>query len=504
MKTYSKRDNGVDVRPPAKKRRVEGAYEAPSFVIPADKGASGPGTEQSSSQTGRDDFKFTRSENPTKSLYTKSNSGAPPHSSRSPLSYDHPSSGNKVSLLANTLGGKDGCVKALTTSKMPVSLSKSASVPTPTLTKHDPVRLIPETRFSSSKANPATLKTNHFLGIKSYFKPLSQRSSSPPLSVKRSLDSSDSNSVTPPSSPPPLFSDENESFEICQKPRRRPQRRLITRPRMRSPLDKLAHSPEKTDIGINQSQIAHSPTSMAIDESSRSVTKPKRKNSQKLQQTHLDLGQISEIVCKNCEMVYNSAVESDRRDHELYCYSHRCPLLTKEEGRRKNEFVWEKMTQGIHHHIRMITCTSGDASKETAMRIINYVYTELPGLGYSPEELWGGSVREQRNHANSVPVGPFKMFIYYVGTEVAGVLLAEGYKEGMVVQLEGLPIGQKFVVIDRIWVREKHRRKGFASVLADVVRQKFMCGVEIKKSGVATSDLTLGFGVPWVKGYFGK
>jgi hypothetical protein len=509
MKTYSKRDNGLDMCPAAKRRRVEGGSEG--FTVTANSSSIEFGAKrgvlvrkQSSIETGRDKHKSMPSETPIENSCKNNISGLSPPSSRLPLSVNHPSSGNRGGLPEENLGGKPDRVNTPTASTLPVSLRKSASVSTPNSIKCDSVKLNTDTCSSSKKISLAISKPHRSSDIKSYFKPLSRRSGSPPISSTKSLNSSDSDSVTPPSSPPPLFPDEIESFETCQKYQKRPQRRLVRKHQMRSPLDGPENRSVKTNIHNNKSPIAQLPTSTAIDELSRPVMKPNRKNSKKLQQTHLDLGQISETVCKNCEMIYNSAVESDRRDHETYCYSHRCPLLTKEEGRKKNEFAWENMIEGTYHRIRMITCASPESSKETAIKIINYVYTELPGLCYSPEELWGGSIRDQRNQENSVPVGPFKIFIYYVGTEVAGVLLAESYKEGMVVQLEGLPAGQKFVVIDRIWVREKHRREGFASLLADVVRQRFMCGIELEKSGVATSDLTRGFGVPWVRGYFGN
>ncbi|EPE27861.1 hypothetical protein GLAREA_04652 [Glarea lozoyensis ATCC 20868] len=536
-RTYSKRVNSTEQRPPAKRSRISSASQTRTVANTShsldDAETHIPeirDTHRSPNQSGRDENTGTwLREPPAQSL-------PEPSFELPPLVRQSRSRGRQCTL-------KDGIEETSIDSQIAAGSSPeltSQGVLTSCLdtSKCNQLPPTPKPRPSSQKRQATALTSHSQINIKNYFKPLSRSLSSSSKILTESCKTTESENYTPPSSPP-VDKQELENEQLSESSQCRPRRRLITKTGLHTYLN--AHSSEvsgglaaptsqttgyvaSSDLsaerqaildvkrissvsneGRSGPSIVQCAASSPVDAiASQQAVNPRRKNAKKLQQTHLDLGQTSEIVCKNCQMVYNSAVEADRRDHEIFCASHGCPLLSKEEARRKNEFVWERMVQAAHHRIRMITCSSSQASKETAVSIMEHVYNELPGLCYSPEELWGGGVRKSQNRPISVLVGPFKVFIYYVGVEVAGVILAESYKEGMLVQTEGLPTGQKKVVLDRIWVREKHRRNGIASILADLVRQKFICGIEIDKSGVSTSNLTRSFGVPWAKRYFGE
>jgi hypothetical protein len=529
-RTYSKRVNSTEQRPPAKRSRIRSASQSrivASVSYPPDEAETNiqnlRDTSQSLNQSGRAENTSTQfRESPTQSL-------PEPFSGVPPLFRPSRSRGRQCALEDGI--GETSADSQAAASSSPEPFSQGVLASGLGTSKCNQLPLIPKPPPSSQKRQATSLMSYGQINIKDYFKPLSRFPSSSPKLSTESYESKESENHTPPSSPP-VDNVELENEPSLESFQCRPRRRLITKTSLHTYLK--AHSSEtngghaapnsqttknvassklgaegqasldgKRASSVFNEGISEPSINSPVDATSQQPLNLRRKNTKKLQQTHLDLGQTSETVCKKCEMVYNSAVETDRRDHEFYCGSHGCPLLSKEEARRKNEFVWEKMVQGTHHRIRMVTCSSSQASKETAFSIMEHVYNELPGLCYSPEELWGGGVRNSQNHPSSVLVGPFKIFIYYVGAEVAGVILAESYKEGMLVQTEGLPTGQKKVVLDRIWVRGKHRRNGFASILADVVRQKFMCGIEITKNGVSTSNLTRSFGVPWAKRYFG-
>ena len=393
----------------------------------------------------------------------------------------------------------------------------------------------------SSATPPARVKGPKGGTIQSYFKPL-QRSSSPfttrpphffsdsleqPSSTSASQPSSDplEPSSTPPSSPPARS---DPAIEYPRKSQKRSRRRLTTRPVLEpivnmSPQDAAKSGYDERTKSNNYpsatTSSTNSPTDSAKiagqdkhrsntlpgakpDSNAAAFTKqrPPRASSgsnasglitQKLHQTQLDIGVPSIIVCKECDMQYNTTLKEDQRNHDKYhdrFYAELQQPTTLEAGIR----LMQKFVDGTTHDIRGVDYRVSGPHKKKAYKALELTSRDLEGVIPTSNELWSLITNPQNeNDPNQVP--RYKLFLYLVDLQPVGVLLAErmgGGGDYYHSDPEFMKEGDIYMCVDRIWVREDMRRKGVASLLVNMAREHFVPGLSLSKMQFAFSHPT--------------
>ncbi|KAF4634505.1 hypothetical protein G7Y89_g3605 [Cudoniella acicularis] len=241
------------------------------------------------------------------------------------------------------------------------------------------------------------------------------------------------------------------------------------------PTKNAAKNPENID---QSDKNDHTPQSAPIN-----VPKPKQApRSITYQQTQIDLGQDTIIMCQICSMQYNSAALLDRREHARYCNSRRSIIFPREWMENRNFLRMDYSIDGHLHQIRVYSHASSNDERTHAENILESSRSDLGGPPrYSSDELW--TVYQTPFFPGGPVVGPrFKLYIYYVGQAPVGMLLVEiNTNDGFFAKTKNRSNGPQKLVFDRLWVGEKHRRNGYARQLADVARENFIPGMVVEK-----------------------
>ncbi len=190
-------------------------------------------------------------------------------------------------------------------------------------------------------------------------------------------------------------------------------------------------------------------------------------------QTYLDLGQknLSQKTCKDCGMCYDSSFKEDIQRHKSFHNGY----LT-----RKNRIF---LSSPIEDKIKIddYTCVI-----------------------YGPPNLYLQSTVNQLNdfmEAANIDLGSESYHIYYIvddENEVLSMAVVERIQEAYYAEEYGQnsPITVSTETktastgISRIWTSEKHRSKGLAKKLLDVIRQTYARPLVISKKLVAFSQPT--------------
>lgn len=217
-----------------------------------------------------------------------------------------------------------------------------------------------------------------------------------------------------------------------------------------------------------------------------------------LQQMHIDLGQNTIVPCRKCGMIFNITNPGDKRLHDKHCNA-KFLGPSEQKAKSEKECIWEKTVGGKEHRICVITANSSKDAKNIAIQVLDFTHEEMGGYQYELSELWS-QIPNPKVPSTLAP--RFKFYVYYIGSDIIGTILAEVYREGIQIWGDQLGTEKKVVVFDRIWVDKNHRHRGYARQLADTIRRNFDSGREITKEEVGTSELTE-FGKGWAKAYFG-
>lgn len=325
--------------------------------------------------------------------------------------------------------------------------------------------------------------------IRNYFRPLAQQSNrDSSMSTFNSSDTIEAPvSISPPSSPP--ASSSPASTTESRKPQNKPRRRLTTR----KPIS------FEEDISIkSNSGMADGVVKETVRDCKIGATKKKHSKGN-LQQMHIDLGQNTIVPCHKCGMIFNITNPGDIKLHDKYCNAKLLPGLSEKKPKSEKEYIWKKTIGGQEHRIRVITANSNTEAKNIAMKVLDFTHEEMGGYQYELSELWS-QIPNPKDPSKLVP--RFKFYVYYIGSDIVGTILAEVYRDGIQIWGDQLGKEKKVVVFDRIWVDKNHRHRGYARQLADTVRRNFDSGREIPKEEVGTSELTE-FGKAWATAYFG-
>lgn len=226
--------------------------------------------------------------------------------------------------------------------------------------------------------------------------------------------------------------------------------------------------------------------------------------------------------CNKCGFYYNTTLEEERKTHKYHCEGARDGKLPKTELSKIRLKTWIDGT-GFEHSIWIVDREKSDQWKKYAEKALQISYTDLAGWEVCEEQLWS-----KHTHARAGYVPRYKVYIHTINTKiktkistkVLGVVLAESidqggpyYKGRKIFTEQGripdvvtatlseeqeyvsldlaLPV---LVSIDRIWVHEQYRKKGFATQLIDTVRETFVKGIVVSKRQLA-------FSLPTVDGH---
>lgn len=382
----------------------------------------------------------------------------------------------------------------------------------------------------TSQSNPvAKVKSSSIL---SYFKPLPQQP--PPLPLLRRssshLDSGSSifsdpiqQSVPSPSSSPPSIP-EDPVVSTRSKPVRRRIRTKLNLPNISTMSDYYDNDMQELggdftdDSRIEMMERYHDAQDMRdhaiidhgtlipiaeqaldIPEKRRLEANLARPKPFQLTQQILDLGQSFHNKCQNCGMQYAINVPADQRMHDTF---HNIFKMGGPAFKPKyvNTQVWTKVIEGEKHSIQCISCKESGVIRNLVECILKATLMDMDGTLPSSEQLWS-SIASPNDPQDPIPVPRYKVFLYLIGARPIGILLAERIGKATVVlsalvstenETETAPAAvptpqDAYMCIDRLWVHTDFRRKGIATCLANLAREKFIPGLMIEKKESAVS-----------------
>ena len=212
-------------------------------------------------------------------------------------------------------------------------------------------------------------------------------------------------------------------------------------------------------------------------------------------QANLDFGQNSYTRCEECEMWYNKANSGDRKSHAKY---HADTMGDKAAKTITNGFIiYEKHSDrkgNIEmHRVYATNRQSSSQEKLESEKALEAYYKEEGGSKISREKLWS-QIENPQNYYDPNLVPRYKLFIYRIGLELVGVLLAERVADASAyIDNEAKSIGTAFQVqmsIERIWVKKEWRGQGLGTKLVDLARDHFIQGLVLSKKDIAFSQPT--------------
>lgn len=228
-------------------------------------------------------------------------------------------------------------------------------------------------------------------------------------------------------------------------------------------------------------------------------------------QTTLSYVQNSYLTCKLCDALYIPSLTEDRHIHEEHCKAHTAGKQPTMDTKVLLE-KWMDLEGGIHA-IMVVDYDSPKVWQEYAYSAIEISYQDLGGPPIQDFKLW-----TEIRHRKIGVVPRYKVYIYSVKTIVVGIVLAESIEQGGEFYKGEEDFSKKgtlfadadapraeayvswdnvypvFVCIDRIWIRPRYRKQGYATTLVDCVRKSFVKAIILSKRQIA-------FSVPTDVGY---
>lgn len=223
---------------------------------------------------------------------------------------------------------------------------------------------------------------------------------------------------------------------------------------------------------------------------------PSKKRVKQTEQMFLDFGQrnFSTYTCPECHMPYSRGTVEDEAVHAKY---HKAVVRGITYTSYKNEMMLKQFPEDNSRIMMLVYNQSNQFEKRKILQILDVIDTELNSVELSEQKL-----------------DQCKIYLYVTDKKrVEGCVIAEPItqayrisredKDGM--QVEKMQIGtsnngsavfcftkpiQAVCGINRIWVSRPNRRKGIATKLINIVREKFIYGCVLKPSDLAFSQPT--------------
>ncbi|CAG8467749.1 12355_t:CDS:10 [Cetraspora pellucida] len=222
---------------------------------------------------------------------------------------------------------------------------------------------------------------------------------------------------------------------------------------------------------------------------------PPRKRVKQTEQMFLDFGQknFGVYTCPECHMLYSRGTVEDEVVHAKY---HKAVVRGITYTSYKHEIMLKQFPDDNSRVMMLIYDQSNPFEKRKILQILNVIDTELNSIELSEQKL-----------------DQCKIYLYVTDKKkVEGCVIAEPITRAYRIsrsddstQVEKMQVGtsnngsavfcftkpiQAVCGINRIWVSRPHRRKGIATKLLNVVREKFMYGCILKPSDLAFSQPT--------------
>jgi hypothetical protein len=162
------------------------------------------------------------------------------------------------------------------------------------------------------------------------------------------------------------------------------------------------------------------------------------------------------------------------------------------------------------HRVAVIDCNQAVPVRSHGLAVLGITSEALGTIHVDKQELWREFPDPHSKSSAPALVPRFRIFVHYIDDEVVSVILGERVRYGLsyhpgrsiredggsmlggVGTMRSLDIMESkkypaWVSIERIWVRDGHRRKGYASKMVDLVRENFVHGLPLAKHQIAFS-----------------
>jgi hypothetical protein len=254
---------------------------------------------------------------------------------------------------------------------------------------------------------------------------------------------------------------------------------------------------------------------------------PRKKHA--FRQLHFDTHERDEwIQCKECDKYYDPTSKKSKEWHEIQHKKRLHAKVTKKEI--STDILAEWTIDDKKHRIVVVDRKQFIAVRSHAQAALGATTQNLGPILVDKMELWSEIPDPHSVHSTTARVPRFRVFIHYIDDEVVSVVLAERIREGRayyasksthngvgqvygeggyVKSLVGMSFDTKYQVwvsIERIWVREGHRRMGYATKMVDLVRENFIRGMPLAKNQIAFSwpfENGVAFATEYCRGAFG-
>ena len=229
------------------------------------------------------------------------------------------------------------------------------------------------------------------------------------------------------------------------------------------------------------------------------------------------------IQCKECDRYYDPTSQHSKARHDI---EHKKRVHAKVSKKEVSTVVLEQwVSDGKNHRVVVIDCKQAIAVRSHGQAVLGVTSEALGPIHVEKEELWREIPDPQSTSATPAQVPRFRIFVHYIDDEAVSVILAEriregcSYHPGRSIREDGGPLlGEPgafreslidlqlhtkypaWVSIERIWVREDHRRQGYATKMVDLVRKNFVRGLPLTKDQIAFS-CPFGNGVAFARKY---
>jgi hypothetical protein len=256
---------------------------------------------------------------------------------------------------------------------------------------------------------------------------------------------------------------------------------------------------------------------------SQPIPIPQRKQSG-LKQMYFDTHERDAwIQCKECDRYYDPTSQRGKARHDIEHNKRVHAKVTKKE--MSTVILEEWIAEEKKHRVAVIDCKQPIAVRSHGQAVLGITSEALGPVHVEKEELWREIPNPQSNSATPAQVPRFRIFVHYIDDEAVSVILAERIRDGCTyhpgrsIRDDGAPLlGEPgafkdslldlqlhvkypvWVSIERIWVRDGHRRKGYATKMVDLVRENFVRGLPLDKDQIAFS-CPFGSGVAFATKY---
>jgi hypothetical protein len=228
------------------------------------------------------------------------------------------------------------------------------------------------------------------------------------------------------------------------------------------------------------------------------------------------------IQCKECDRYYDPSSQLSKARHDI---EHKKRVHAKVAKKEVSTVILEEwVNDEKNHRVVIIDCKQSIAVRSHGQAVLGVTSEALGPIHVEKEELWREIPDPQSANATPALVPRFRIFVHYIDDLAISVILAErirygcSYHPGRSIREDGGPLlGEPgalnetldlqlhtkypaWVSIERIWVREGHRRQGYATKMVDLVRENFVRGLPLTKNQIAFS-CPFGNGVAFAREY---